>query len=124
MQTLTDSAWKRKQLAVTIEFNRLLCRVEDHLAVMATFQMNFQHLPQFIVQVSIQIARNLLDCIFTVHEYLTSFKDLAQFFTKAQARPEKAGLDRTFRQVENFRRFLGGETLHVAKEKDLPKSHG
>src|SRR5579875_4111534 len=124
MEALTNPAGKREELAVTVEFNGLLRGVENHLAVMATFQMSCQHLSQFIVQVSIQIARNLLECIFTVHECLTSFKELAQFFTEAQPGPEKAGLYRTLGQVENFRRLLSGKTFHVAEEKDLPKRHG
>lgn len=77
MKAIADPVGKCKKLAVTIEFDRLLRGIEDYLAVMAALQMNLKHLSQLIVQIPIQIARNLLDCIFTIHEYLTSFKNLA-----------------------------------------------
>ena len=67
----------RKELAVTVKFNGLLRRIIDDLAVMAALEMDFQHVLQFFVHIAIQIARKLLERIFTFHECLTSFENLA-----------------------------------------------
>jgi hypothetical protein len=56
MQALTDGIGKRKQLAITVEFDRLLCSIKDNLAVMATLEMNLQHAFQVIVHVPVQIT--------------------------------------------------------------------
>jgi hypothetical protein len=77
MEPLTHFAGKRKELAVTIEFDRFLRRIKDNLAVMAALEMDLQHALQFVVYVAVQIARNLLERVFTIHEYLTPFKNLA-----------------------------------------------
>jgi hypothetical protein len=77
MQPLTHPVGKRKELAVTIKFDRLLCRIKDDLAVMTALKMDFQHALKFVVYFTVQIARNLLKCVFTIHECLTSFKNLA-----------------------------------------------
>lgn len=77
MKPLTDPAGKRKDFAVTIKLDRFLRRIENNLAVMAALEMDFQHTPQFLIYVAIQIAGNLLERVFTIHECLTSFKDLA-----------------------------------------------
>jgi hypothetical protein len=77
MEALTHLAGKRKELAVTIELDRFLRRIKDNLAMMATLEMDLQHALQFVVHVPVQIARNLLECVFTIHECSTPFKNLA-----------------------------------------------
>ena len=77
MQPFTNSIRKRKDLAVAIKFDRLLRRIKDDLAVMAALEMDFEHALQFVVYVAVQIPRNLLECVLTIHECLTPFKDLA-----------------------------------------------
>lgn len=96
MEPLADPVGKRKELAVTIKFDGLLRRVVDHLAVMAALEMDFQHLLEFVVHVAIQIARKLLERIFTFHECLTSFQNLAQLLAKAKTCPEQARFDGAF----------------------------
>lgn len=77
MEPLTHIAGKRKELAVTIELDRFLRRIKDNLAVMAALEMDLQHALQFVVHVAVQIPRNLLECVFTIHECSTPFKNLA-----------------------------------------------
>ena len=77
MQPFTNSIRKRKELAITVELDRFLRRIKNDLAVMATLEMDLQHALQFVVYVPVQIARNLLERVFAIHECLTSFKNLA-----------------------------------------------
>ena len=95
MQPVTDCVWKREELAVAIKFNRLLRRIKDNLTMVAALEMHFQQAFQFIVHVAVQVIRNLIERVFTIHECLTSFKNLAQLLAKAKARPEQSGFDRT-----------------------------
>lgn len=83
MEPLADPAGKRKELAVTIKFDGLLRCIVDHLAMMAALEMDFQHVLEFVIHVAIQVARKLLERIFTFHECLTSFQNLAQLLAKA-----------------------------------------
>ena len=83
MKPLADPLGKRKELAVTIKFDGLLRRIIDHLAMMAALEMDFQHVLEFVIHVAIQVARKLLERIFTFHECLTSFQNLAQLLAKA-----------------------------------------
>lgn len=68
MEPLADSVGKRKELAVTIKLDGLLRRIIDHLAVMAALEMDFQHVFEFVIHIAIEIARKLLERIFTFHE--------------------------------------------------------
>jgi hypothetical protein len=77
MQPVTDCMGEREEFSVAIKFDRLLRRIKNNLAVAATLEMNFQHLLQIIVHIAVQVARNLIECVFTIHECLTSFKNLA-----------------------------------------------
>lgn len=77
MQALTDGIGERKQLTIAIKFDCLLRGIKNNLAVMATLEMKLQHAFQLFIHVPVQVACNLSDRVFAVHECLTSFKSLA-----------------------------------------------
>ena len=77
MQTIPNGVGKRKEFTVAIEFDGLSRRIKNDLAVIATLKVKLQSPFQIVVQIPVQIAGNLLERVFTIHEYLTSFKDLA-----------------------------------------------
>lgn len=74
---MPDGAWKREQFAVAIELDGFSRCIEDNLAMIATLKVLFQSTFQIVVQIPVQIAGNLLERVFTIHEYLTSLKNLA-----------------------------------------------
>jgi hypothetical protein len=122
MEPLSDPIGKRKKFTVTVKLDGLLRCIVDHLAVMTALEVDFQHVLEFVVHIAIEIARKLLERIFTFHECLTSFQNLAQLLAKAQPCPEQAGFDGAFRQVQQFRCLLGGKPFHIAEEKNCPES--
>jgi hypothetical protein len=57
---------ERKELAVAIELNGLLGRVKHGVAVLTLVQVRFQDPLQLVVQVAVQIIRDLIDRLLTV----------------------------------------------------------
>jgi hypothetical protein len=67
VQTVPHRAWKLKDLPVAVEFDRLPRGIKNGLAMVAAIEVGFQRAFQIFVQIPVQIAGNLLDCISTIH---------------------------------------------------------
>lgn len=62
MEALPDGAGERKKLAVTVKLNRLARGVKNHLTMLAHLQVCFEVPLQFLVNVPVQVIRNISDC--------------------------------------------------------------
>lgn len=61
VQAAANIVGKREKLTVTIKLYRFAGRIEYRVAMVAPGQVRFQDLFQFLVQIPVQVARNLID---------------------------------------------------------------